>query len=348
MKRISFSMRILDYIKERWIPLGFIFLAFIFALLVYRLDSGFSLRASNASYILMGWGLLFAAYLVIDAYTLNSRSRKFRNFCRLNGTPEGAEEFFYPSDRANAELVREMAEEYEKYRAGIETKSAGEMEFITKWLHDAKVPIAAAKLILESQEDRLPAEFYKNIHTELFSIEESILQVFYEMKSNRFFDDYKVVKTSTKKLISQALKSYSSFFSYKRLGIAVEGGDYEVLTDEKWSSYILSQIISNAVKYTPEGGNIEIMTEKEGSHTTISVKNEGKGIAPQDIGRIFNKGFTSSEEREGAKATGYGLFLSKKLSDLLGHSLTAESKQNEYALFRLTFHDSDTLYVTKM
>ncbi len=337
-------MRILNYIKERWIPLGFIFLAFLFAFLVYRLDSSFSLRASDASYILMGWGFLFAAYLVIDAYTLNSRARKFRDFCRLNGTSEGTEEFFYPSDRAYAELVREMAGEYEKYRAGIETKSAEEMEFITKWLHDAKVPIAAAKLILESQEERLPAEFYKNMHTELFSIEESILQVFYEMKSNRFFDDYKVVRTSTKKLISQALKSYSSFFSYKRLGIAVEGGDYEVLTDEKWSSYILSQIISNAVKYTPEGGKIEILTEKEGSRTTISVRNEGKGIAPQDIGRIFNKGFTSSEEREGAKATGYGLFLSKKLADLLGHSLIAESKQNEYALFRLAFHDGDTLY----
>lgn len=341
-------MRIIDYMKERWIPLGFILLAFLFAFLVYRFDSGFSIRASNALYILMGWGILFAAFLIIDAYTLNSRARKFRNFCRTNGTFEGAEEFFYPADRANAELVREMAEEYEKYRAGIETKSAGEMEFITKWLHDAKVPIAAAKLILESQEDRLPAEFYKNIHTELFSIEESILQVFYEMKSNRFFDDYKVAKTNTKRLISQALKSYSSFFSYKKLGITVEGGDYEVLTDEKWSSYILSQIISNAVKYTPEGGNIAIITESEGRRTTISVRNDGKGIAPQDIGRIFNKGFTSSEEREGAKATGYGLFLSKKLSDLLGHSLTAESKQNEYALFRLTFHDSDTLYVTKM
>jgi signal transduction histidine kinase len=344
MKGISFNMKILDYIKERWIPLGFAFLAFLFAFLVYRLDSGFSVRASNASYILMGWGLLFAAYLVIDVYTLNSRARKFRNFCGLNGTSEGTEEFFYPSDRANAELVREMAEEYEKYRAGIETKSAEEMEFITKWLHDAKVPIAAAKLILESQEDKLPADFYKNIHSELFSIEESILQVFYEMKTNRFFDDYKIAKTNTRKLIAQALKSYSNFFSYKKLGITVEGEDYEVLTDEKWSSYILSQIISNAVKYTPEGGKIEIWTEKDGKQATISIKNQGKGISPRDIGQVFHKGFTSSEDREGAKATGYGLFLSKKLSNLLGHSLTAESKQNEYAVFRLIFLENDNIY----
>jgi signal transduction histidine kinase len=145
-------------------------------------------------------------------------------------------------------------------------------------------------------------------------------------------------------LITQALKSYSSFFSYKRLGIAVEGEDFEVLTDEKWSGYILSQLISNAVKYTPEGGKIEIVTAREGSDIAISVKNEGRGILPEDIGRIFRKGFTSSEEREGAKATGYGLFLSKKLSDKLGHSLTAESKPGAYAVFRLIFHDKDTIY----
>ncbi len=126
------------------------------------------------------------------------------------------------------------------------------MEFITKWLHDVKVPIAAAKLILESHERSLPVDFYKNIHSELFSIEESVIQVFYEMKSNRFYDDYKIVRTGTKKLIAQALKSYSSFFSYKKLRITVDEENFEVLTDEKWSSYILSQIISNAVKYTPE------------------------------------------------------------------------------------------------
>ena len=343
-------MRVFDYLKERWLSLCFLSIAFFFSFLVYRLDHSFSLSASNAVYILMAWGLLLAAYTVIDVYTLNSRARKFRSFCQLNGSPDAADDFFYPSDRANAELVTELAAEYEKYRSDIETRSAEEMEFITKWLHDAKVPIAAARLILESQENKLPADFYKNIYSEIFSIEEAILQVFYEMKTNRFFDDYKIVRTNTKKLVSQALKGYSNFFSYKKLRISVIGEEYEVLTDEKWSSYILSQIISNAVKYTPEEGSIEITTEKEENRITISVKNQGKGIPSHDIGQIFNKGFTSSDSREGANATGYGLFLSKKLSDLLEHSLTAESKPEEYAIFRLSFQQHDPLLynMTKM
>lgn len=335
---------ILNYLKERWISFVFLFFAFLFSFVVYRLDGSFNIRESNASYILMGWGLLFMAYLIFDLYTMESRARKFRTFCQVNRSPEGTDEFFYPADREKAELVRELAAEYEKYKAGIETKSAEEMEFITKWLHDVKIPIAAARLILESHESKLPGDFYQNIYSEIFSIEESILQVFYEMKTNRFFDDYKVVRTGTKKLIAESLKGYSNFFSYKKLSISVEGDDFEVLTDVKWSSYILSQIISNAVKYSPQGGSIEIITIKEDNRITISVKNKGKGIANEDIGQIFQKGFTSSDNREGAKATGYGLFLSKKLSNLLGHTLAAESKQNEYAIFHLTFNENDTLY----
>ena len=339
-------MRILNYIKERWVLLIFLLLAFLFAMIIYRLDEGFSIRDSNAAYIFMGWILLFLGFLAVDMYVIRSRTRKFEHFCRLNGSAEDLDDFFYPTDRNKAEMVRDLTAEYERYKADITTKSAEEMEFITKWLHDVKVPIAAAKLVLETQEDSLPADFYKNIHSEIFSIEESIMQVFYEMKSNRFYDDYKIANTGTKKLISQALKSYSSFFSYKKLGITVEGADLDVLTDEKWSSYILSQIISNAVKYTPDGGHIFITTQKADNSVSITVKNQGKGISDRDIGHIFKKGFTSSEGREGAKSTGYGLFLSKKLSDLLGHSLTAESKPNEYAAFCLTFYDNDILYRT--
>lgn len=335
---------ILNYFKERWILFGFLFFAFLFSFLVYRLDGSFNIRESNASYIVMGWCLLFIAYLLFDFYTMNSRTKKFRAFCQLSGSSEGIEEFFYPTDREKAEMVRELAAEYEKYKTSIETKSAEEMEYITKWLHDIKIPIAAARLILESQENKLPGDFYQNIYSEIFSVEESILQVFYEMKTNRFFDDYKVVRTGTKKLIAESLKGYSNFFSYKKLSISVEGGDFDVLTDVKWSSYILSQIISNAVKYSPEEGSIEIITIKKDKKTTISVKNQGKGISDKDIGQIFKKGFTSSDDREGAKATGYGLFLSKKLSDLLGHTLTAESKRDEYAIFHLTFIETDTLH----
>lgn len=121
------------------------------------------------------------------------------------------------------------------------------------------------------------------------------------------------------------------------------------MTDEKWSGYIISQILSNAVKYTPINGYITINTNKKGNEITIEIRNSGKGILSKDITQIFKKGYTSSEDRNGMKSTGYGMYLSKKLSTMLGHKLTVELEYDQYAQFNLTFVDYETIYrVTKM
>ncbi|HYE09949.1 MAG TPA: sensor histidine kinase [Patescibacteria group bacterium] len=342
-------MSILSYLKERWITYTFILFVFLFSAMVYMLDKSFSIRESNAQYIVTGWGLFFTAYAVIDYGIINIRVKRFKNYCQLNASAGDLDEFSYPVDREYGRLARNIAVENEVFKAELGTKSAEEMEFITRWLHDAKVPISAAKLILENKESELPGRFYQDMYTEIFSIEESIQRVFYEMKTNRFIDDYKITRVSSKKLISQALKAYSNFFSYKKISISIQGEDCDVLTDEKWSGYILSQIISNAVKYSPYEGSIVISTRTDEKETTISIENKGKGILDKDLGQIFQKGYTSSENRAGMKSTGYGLYLSKKLSDLLGHRLTVQSQCNEYAIFSLSFIENVTMHnVTRM
>lgn len=340
-------MNLFHYFRERWLSCLFLFAAFLFSALVYRFDRRFYLTDSNATYILAGLLILLLSFFIIDFLLMRSREEKFRAYCSFSPDSDPDEVFFYPGDRNKAELVRKAVLEYVNYKAESQANAAEETEFITKWLHDVKEPIAAARLILESQEDRLPSDFTQNMDRELFAIEESVVRVFYEMKSNRFSDDYKVTRIGTKKLISMALKTYSNFFRYKQLSLAVEGDDYEVLTDEKWSSYIISQLISNAVKYSPARGKITIRTERDQKGVVVSVKNTGTGIPEVDLGQIFKKGYTSSEARSGAKATGYGLYLSAKLCGLLGHLLTAESKYGEYAVFHLTFIDNNTLMPLK-
>ena len=256
-------MNFRNYLKERWITYLFLFFAFLFFLMVYILDQSFSVRASNANYILAGWGILFVSFFLIDYHSCQLRINRFKEYCRLNASSEIRRDFTYPSDLIYAEAVSELASSFEVYKAENETKAAEEMEFITKWIHDVKVPISAIRLILEQQEDKLPTSLFSEYgfggvyHRGIFAA-----GVLYEIKKQTvFFDDYKIRKISTKRLIAQALKGYSNFFSYKRLGISIEGDEYEVLTDEKWSGYILSQLISNAVKYTPEAGFISIRTD---------------------------------------------------------------------------------------
>lgn len=342
-------MSLMEYFKERWITYLIIFFSVGFSMVVYKLDKSFSISESNANYIMIGWLILFTVFVLLDYSILNNRLKKFSRFCKLNAPSECLEEFTYRTDKAYAQMINNLVVEHEKFKANIFTKTSDELEFITRWVHDVKVPISAARLILENNEYQLPNEVYQSIDTEIFAIEESIQRVFYETKSNRFYDDYKVGRVSTKKLISDTLKGYANFFSYKKINISITGEAEEVLTDEKWSGYILSQIISNAVKYTPIKGTIKINTSKLENETTISIENNGKGIMEKDIGQIFNKGYTSWENRNGMKATGYGLYLSKKLCDSLGHKLTVQSEYGKFAVFSITFIDNETLHqVTKM
>lgn len=331
--------------------MGYLFtmVAFLFAMAVYRLDRNFSLTRSNAKYILFGWALLLVAYIAIDYGTLNVRLKRFKGYCDLNPASKDPEDFSYPLDYEHALLLYEISKEYEEYKSELYTEALEEADFLTKWIHDIKVPISAIRLILEGSEEHLPEDLFESLDWELFRVEQSVQRVFYELKSNSLHDDYKIERIGTKKLIANTLKGYSNLFSYKGLNIFILGEDYEVLTDEKWSGYILSQIISNAIKYTPPEGDITIGTTKEDDGVSLWVKNTGKGIPTRDIGQVFNKGYTSSEDRDGGKATGYGLYLSQKLSQMLGHSLEAESKYGEYALFSLTFPEYKTLHhVTRM
>lgn len=337
-------MSFLKYLRERWISYTFIISIFIFSGLVYKLDRGFNISQSNARYIIVGVGLLFVVFIAFDYIVFNQRVKNFKRYCDLNAPSQDLDDFVYPTDKEYAHLINNMGIEYEKYKGEIANKSLEQLEFITRWVHDVKVPISAVRLILESNEEEGWSNFYKGIDQELFSIEQSVQRIFYEIKSNNFHDDYKIEEVNTKKLIANALKGYSNLFSYKKLNISITGEDYCVLTDEKWSGYILSQIISNAIKYSPDMGEISINTSKLDKDTTISINNMGKGILKKDIGQIFNKGYTSSGDRDGMKATGYGLYLSQKLTNMLGHRLTVESEYGQYASFSLTFTENTTIY----
>ena len=343
-------MSFINYLKEKWLTYALVTTCFAFGYAVYKLDNKFTLSQSNAAYIMAGWALLFVIFVAVDYAVFNSRLKEFKKYCDLNTSSDGEPDIFtYPLDKEHAESLRNIVMRFERYKADMRARSSEDLEFIAKWVHDVKMPISSLRLIMENQDNNLDLSFYEQMDTEISAIEHSTQKVFYHIKSNNFYNDYKIAEVDTKKIIGGALKGYANFFSYKKINICISGDNHKVLTDEKWSEYIISQIISNAVKHTPVNGGITINTSKKGNATTIKIRNTGKGILSKDIGQIFNKAYTSSEDRSGMKATGYGLYLSKKLSGLMGHELTAHSEYGRYAEFELTFRERQTIYqVTKM
>lgn len=133
-------------------------------------------------------------------------------------------------------------------------------------------------------------------------------------------------------LIRQAVRKYSQMFIMTRTRLHLEIQDQKILTDEKWLTFVIEQILSNAVKYA-RGGEISIYTEDK----ILVIADDGIGIAEEDLPRIFEKGFTGYNGRANKKSTGIGLYLCKSIIDRLHHTIWIESKPEKGTKVYLNF-----------
>ena len=207
-------------------------------------------------------------------------------------------------------------------------------EYTESWVHDIKVPLAALKL---TQDDNLDREL---IAEELEQIDYLVDQALYFARLNNFSNDYLIQEQDLNDIVKSCIRTNKRLFISKRIGIHFDITDKKVLTDEKWLSFIINQILSNSLKYTKSGGKIEIFTTTNNNNIELHLKDDGIGIADQDISRIFNKGFTGSNGRQsGSKSTGMGLYLVKNMIDKLGHTIQIKSQENQGTETIITFLD---------
>lgn len=106
----------------------------------------------------------------------------------------------------------------------------------------------------------------------------------------------------------------------------------QVVTDEKWLCFVLEQLLSNAVKYTKKGG-VKIYAKDD----SLFVEDSGIGIAPEDLPRIFERGYTGVTGRSERHSSGIGLFLCGKICKNLGIDISAVSEVSKGTVFKLKF-----------
>ena len=106
------------------------------------------------------------------------------------------------------------------------------------------------------------------------------------------------------------------------------------MTDAKWLSALLEQIISNAVKYT-KNGKVEISFDKEKNRLAIS--DSGIGIRSEDLPKIFDKGYSGFNGRLNQKSSGIGLYMAKRIAHKLSITIDAESEVGKGSSFFINF-----------
>lgn len=217
-------------------------------------------------------------------------------------------------------IIERLGEINDKNLIDLKTSRQDSIDYFTVWVHQIKTPIAAMQMILQNEDTAVNRE----LSGELFKIEQYAEMALHYLRLDSKYSDYLIKKYDLDSMIKQAVHRYAPQFVRRKIKLFYEPVNAKVLTDEKWLVFIIEQLLSNAVKYTPSG-SVSIRF----SDNVLSVSDTGIGISAEDLPRIFEKGYTGMSGRKDKKSTGLGLYLCKKAADNLNHKLWAESRTGE-------------------
>ncbi len=224
-------------------------------------------------------------------------------------------------------LIGKMENAYRAKKGEWDAARRDMADYYATWVHQIKAPIAVMKVMLQ-QEDT-PEN--RELSAELFRVEQYVEMALCYVRLGEGASDLVIQEYDLDPVIRKAVRKYAGQFIRRKIRLVYEGTDVRVLTDEKWLSFIIEQLLSNAVKYTAEG-SVTISVDKG---KKLSVTDTGIGISPEDMPRIFEKGYTGYNGRLDKKSTGLGLYLCRKAADRLGHVLTAESEPGKGSRFTI-------------
>ena len=238
-------------------------------------------------------------------------------------------------------------------------------DYIESWVHEAKLPLAVAHLILENLDGGAddPTRV-DDLGRELARVERYIDQALYYARSEVVERDYLIRRWDLKTLVTGAIKANARELIAAHVAPVCENLDFEVFTDEKWLEFILGHrdlhsfptrrssdlLIQNSIKYAREDGAKIVFSGAlldEGlasERIELTVADNGCGVCAADLPRVFEKGFTGDNGRTTKRATGIGLYLVARLCSKMGIDVTAASDSGEGFVVTFAFSTNKFQY----
>lgn len=260
-------------------------------------------------------------FIAVDFYFYRKRVAELEMLVNeISLTPDNLPEPQNDAEAGYIRLVRKLYEDKQSLENEMSSKYSDMSDYYTMWAHQIKTPIAAMRLTLQSEEIPLFAELFEDLQR----IEHYADMVMCYLRLDSIYTDYVIKEYDLDGIVRQAVRKFSRQFIHKKICLVYKPFDKAVLTDEKWLLFVIEQVLSNALKYTREG-SVELYIEEP---LTLCVRDTGIGIAPEDLPRIFDRGYTGFNGRADKKASGIGLYLCREICTRLGHGISAESDEN--------------------
>lgn len=223
------------------------------------------------------------------------------------------------------EVLRQVANIHTEQMTIQQQNKLLESEYTAAWIHEVKAPLTAMKLLLDS----LPRDGKRRkLEVEWLRIHLLIDRQLDISRLPTLEADFVLEQTNVRTIVTEEVRELATWFREKGLAVEIEENAPDVLTDVKWCRFVLRQLLTNAIKYSPLNATIHITTKSlPTGHVVLSIQDCGPGIASHELPRIFDRGFTGGSGRIHNAATGLGLYLAKLVTEQMGIWLRVEIQE---------------------
>ncbi|MDY5730016.1 MAG: sensor histidine kinase [Eubacteriales bacterium] len=243
--------------------------------------------------------------------------------------------FAYRKEMTDKEKIMHLQAENMQLKTKLTEQKSDLQAYFLLWLHQMKTPITVSKLIL--QKDTSPNA--DELKLQMFYIEEYANMAMSYLRLQDRQADMDITQVNLDKLIKALLKKYSLLFIHKHNSLYYEGISAQVISDAKWLSILIEQILSNALKYTENGSICITYNEKS---NCLQIQDTGIGIRSEDIPKIFDRGYSGFNGRWNEKSSGIGLYLVREIASLLQVKIEVQSTLNQGTCFFILFKSNLT------
>ncbi len=322
------------YLTDRYkfiVLTAVLFIVLIVAFLLYRLP----LKAIVYPMLLCVFILL--CFLVADFIRVKIKHRKLVGLKNL--AAEMIQENIFDDtlfDSDYAQIILSLKEQIVDIKSQDFANYNDMVDYYTVWAHQIKTPISSMKLTLQGEDTKLS----RRLSADLFRTEQYVEMVLAFLRLGSDTSDYVFRSLQVDDIIRPSIKKFATEFIERKLSLDYKTADFKVVTDEKWFAFVIEQLLSNALKYTKNGG-IKIFFEDS---STLIISDTGIGIAPEDLPRIFEKGYTGHNGRTDKTASGLGLYLCKRICDNLGIGIDIKSQIGKGTVCTLSFNQVNREY----
>lgn len=311
------------------------------------LDDGIIVEVSAVLYLNVLL-LLFFTVFILWRYRVEMNYTKkltLQMSEQVESLPKALPEAIFKRDQIMNEFFLKLDSSFTRELSSAREATATRSDYIASWVHEVKAPLTAMKLTIDTHRHE---PVIRKIEMQWLRVHLLIDQQLSIARLPSLEADYVLEKTSVQQLVIGEVRELASWCLDKHIAVEFEGEDVEGITDRKWCRFIIRQVLTNAVKYSPAHKTIFISTTvKPTGHVELSIADEGPGILPHDLPRVFDKGFTGGTGRLHNAATGLGLYLAETVANKIGIRLTINSKATQGTTVKVIFSTENEFDATR-